>query len=201
MNQTKNREQILKLTQASMVIAILIVLQLTGLGFITVPPVSITTMHIPVIVGAIVMGPYYGALFGGSMGLLSLLNATFRGVSPLDLAFSPFYSGSPLSSIVMSIVVRIFIGLVAGLVFRTLIKHNVNDIISAVIGAFLATLANTVGVMSCLWLLFPKFSMSFKTVLEVVISVNFVIEATAAVIFTLAFAKALPALSKYMKKK
>ena len=201
MANSKNREKILKLTQASMIIAILIVLQISNLGFILIPPVSITIMHIPVIVGAIIMGPFYGAFFGGAMGVLALLNATFRGASPIDIAFSPFYSGSPVSSIFMSVVVRILIGLVAGLVFKALTKYKVNVIISAVIAAIVATLTNTLGVMSCLWLLFPKFGFSFKAIIQTIFAVNFLLEASAAAIFALAFAKALPALNKYIIKK
>ena len=196
MANTKSKNQILQMTQAAMIIAILILLQITGIGFIMVPPVSFTIMHIPVIIGAVIMGPYWGALFGGIMGLSSLINASFRGTSPVDLAFSPFYSGSPISSIIMSVVVRILIGLVAGLVFKALVKHSANDIISAVIAAFLATLTNTAGVMGCLWLLFPKFNVTFKAVIQTIFAVNFLIEAGLAIVFALAFAKVLPAIVK-----
>jgi len=195
-----SREKTLKLVQVSMVIAVLIALDLTGLGFIKFPMASFTTMHIPVIVGAIVLGPVYGGIFGGTMGVISMLEATFKGTGPVDLAFSPFYSGSPFSSVLMSVVVRIFIGVVAGLVFRAMIKSNVNSYISMVVAAFLATATNTVGVLSCLWLLFPSLGINFKIFIEAIITLNFVFELILAIVFSLGFAKALPALKKYMKK-
>ena len=47
-----------KLTQLALLIAIQLILSFTPLGFIILPGmVSITIMHIPVIVGGIVMGP------------------------------------------------------------------------------------------------------------------------------------------------
>lgn len=196
MANTKSKKQILQMAQASMIIAILILLQITGIGFIMIPPVSFTIMHIPVIIGAVVMGPYWGALFGGVMGLSSLINSTIRGSSPVDLAFSPFLSGSPISSIIMALVVRILIGFVAGLIFKSLVKHNVNDIVSAVAAAFLATLTNTAGVMGCLWLLFPDLNVTFKAVVETIFAVNFLIEAGLAVVFAIAFARVLPAFIK-----
>ena len=125
-----------------------------------------------VIVGAIVLGPVYGGIFGGTMGIISMLEATFKGTGPVDLAFSPFYSGSPFSSVLMSVVVRIFIGVVAGLVFRAMIKSNVNSYISMVVAAFLATATNTVGVLSCLWLLFPSLGINFKIFIEAITSAS-----------------------------
>ncbi len=198
--RVKKREAIVKVAQAAMIIAVMLVLDLTNLGMIITPTVAITTYHIPVIVGAIIMGPYYGMLFGGFFGALSIYAASTRGVSIADLAFSPFYSGDPVSSLIMSVGVRILIGLVASLVFRCLTKHNINSIVSCVIAAILATLTNTVGVLTCLWLLFPELSLTFKTVLKIIITVNCFLEVVLAVIFSLAFAKALPALRKYMNK-
>ncbi len=64
----KNRQRTLHLTQLSLLIAIELVVGLTPLSFITVPPVSITVLHIPVIIGAILLGPTDGALLGVVMG-------------------------------------------------------------------------------------------------------------------------------------
>lgn len=198
--QLKNKGKIFNLAAISMLAAIIVVLQVTGLGFIMSPPISMTTLHIPVIVGGIILGPVSGGILGGVMGTLAIINSTIRGVSPADLAFSPFHSGHPVGSIVMSLGVRILIGVVAGLVFRALKKATVNDSISVILSAFLATLTNTIGVMTCLWLIFTDLSVTFKIVIETIFAVNFLLEATAAILFAIAFAKALPALRKYMRK-
>ena len=59
------------MVQLSVLIAIMLLLELTGLGMIKTAGLEITIMLVPVIVGAIVMGPAAGALLGGVFGLIS----------------------------------------------------------------------------------------------------------------------------------
>ena len=63
------------MVQLSVLIAIMLLLELTGLGMIKTAGLEITIMLVPVIVGAIVMGPAAGALLGGVFGLYELLPA------------------------------------------------------------------------------------------------------------------------------
>ena len=67
MNNTK------KFTLTAMFLAILLLLALTPLGFITLGPLNSTTMHIPVIIGSIVLGPKIGSMLGGTFGIISLI--------------------------------------------------------------------------------------------------------------------------------
>ena len=113
-----------KLTQLALLIAIQLILSFTPLGFIILPGmVSITIMHIPVIVGGIVMGPMYGGILGLVFGLLSMYKATTAATSVVDQAFSPFLSGAPVQSIIMCIIPRVLLGVVAALLFRALEKR------------------------------------------------------------------------------
>ena len=50
----KTNFSVRQITMVGMLSAISIFLGLTGLGFIPIPPVKATIMHIPVIIGAIV---------------------------------------------------------------------------------------------------------------------------------------------------
>ena len=59
----------LMLTQLALLTAIEVILTFTPLGFIMIPPVSITVLHIPVIVGAILTGKKGGAVLGGVFGI------------------------------------------------------------------------------------------------------------------------------------
>lgn len=59
----------------AMLAAISIFLGLSGLGFIKIPPVNATIMHIPVIIGAIIEGPIVGGLIGLCFGLFSMYQA------------------------------------------------------------------------------------------------------------------------------
>ena len=76
------RNNILKLVQLAMLIAIIFVLQITGVGFILIPPISITTLVIPVIVGAIIIGPGAGAVLGAVFGGLSMWTASTAAPPP-----------------------------------------------------------------------------------------------------------------------
>lgn len=73
MNQETKRTKLSvhDLVQLSVLIAIMLLLELTGLGMIKTAGLEITIMLVPVIVGAIVMGPAAGALLGGVFGLIS----------------------------------------------------------------------------------------------------------------------------------
>lgn len=90
-----------KLVTASVLGAITIVLGLTPLGLIPLGIINATTMHIPVIIAAIVEGPLVGALVGLIFGISSLANAFLR---PGPISFV-FYN--PL----ISILPRILIGI------------------------------------------------------------------------------------------
>ena len=75
-NETKRTKiSVQDMVQLSVLIAILLLLELTGLGMIKTAGLEITIMLVPVIVGAIVMGPAAGALLGGVFGLYELLPA------------------------------------------------------------------------------------------------------------------------------
>ena len=99
MNTTRKTTQFARL---ALLAAILVVLAYTPLGFITIPPISITLMHIPVIIGSLMLGTTYGGILGLIFGLVSMLKAA-TSPNPADLVFSPFASGMPIQSFVMCI--------------------------------------------------------------------------------------------------
>lgn len=90
-----------KLTTAAVLGAITIVLGITPLGLIPLGIINATTMHIPVIIAAIVEGPVVGGLVGLIFGVFSLINAIIR---PTPISFV-FYN--PL----ISVIPRILIGI------------------------------------------------------------------------------------------
>ena len=112
-------QKTVRLAQLALFIALLAVLTFTPLGFLIVPPVSITFLHIPVIIGAILMGTKSGAILGGAFGILSMIRASFSS-NPIDLLFSPFASGAPVQSIIMCIIPRILLGVIAALLYKLL---------------------------------------------------------------------------------
>jgi uncharacterized membrane protein len=122
--------------------AISIILGLTHWGFIPwFGGISLTIMHVPVIIGAILEGPIVGAGIGLIFGLFSLLQAAIAPTSPSDVWFT-----NPL----LSILPRLFIGPVAWLVWTALKKiPAVGLIASGIIGS----LTNTVLVLGMIGVL------------------------------------------------
>ena len=97
------------MVQLSVLIAILHLLELTGLGMIKTAGLEITIMLVPVIVGAIVMGPGAGALLGGVFGLISFwecfgkssFGVVLMGINGLVEAIVCFFTGAVIAKAVV----------------------------------------------------------------------------------------------------
>lgn len=139
--------------------AIVIVLANTPLGMIQLPIIKATTVHIPVIIGAILLGPMAGAILGGVFGICSLISNTMA-PTLLSFAFSPFMSTTGITGAIKAIWVsvgcRILIGLTAGWLWRLLKKINLNQIVALSVTGFVGSMVNTVAVMGSIYLLFAQ---------------------------------------------
>lgn len=173
------REKISRMTQIALFIALLAVLGFTPLGFIRIPPISITLMHIPVIVGAILLGPGCGALFGLTFGIISLINAIMAPVPPLGLLLSPMVSGYPLRSVIICVVPRVLLGLIAGLLYKLFLRAVKKKRVAIGIAAGASTICHTVMVLGGMWLLFD--AIPLMSIFLTVVSVNGVLELIAAI--------------------
>ena len=139
--------------------AIVVVLANTPLGMIQLPIIKATTVHIPVIIGAILLGPMAGAILGGVFGVCSLISNTMA-PTLLSFAFSPFMSttGVPgaLKAIWISVGCRILTGVVAGWLWKLFKKIKLNQIVALVITGFVGSMVNTITVMGSIYLLFAQ---------------------------------------------
>ena len=135
-----------KMVIIGMLSGISIFMGLTGLGFIPLPFMKATIMHIPVIIGAIIEGPVVGAFVGLVFGLFSMYNAL---VNPTPL--TPIFLNP-----IVSVVPRILIGIVAYYVYKLLKNKFKKESIPIGIAAVLATITNTVGVLGFTYLLYVE---------------------------------------------
>ena len=71
MRQSKNNTR--WLVSVALMAAVVVVLANTPLGMIQLPIIKATTVHIPVILGAVLLGPMAGAILGGVFGVCSLI--------------------------------------------------------------------------------------------------------------------------------
>jgi len=125
-----------------MLSSISIILGVTGLGFIPIPPIKATIMHVPVIIGAILEGPIVGALVGLIFGIFSVIQSI---TAPTVVSFAFM---NPL----VSVLPRILIGLTAYYSYK-MMKTNVKTI-NMVIAAAIGSLTNTIGVLGMIFLLY-----------------------------------------------
>ena len=151
------------MVSVALMAAIVIVLANTPLGMIQLPIIKATTVHIPVIIGAIVLGPTAGAILGGVFGVCSLISNTMA-PTLLSFAFSPFLSTTGISGAIKAIWVsvgcRILIGVVAGwvwILFKKLkMNHKMRQVIALAITGFVGSMVNTIAVMGSIYVLFAK---------------------------------------------
>ena len=190
------------MVSVALMAAIVIVLANTPLGMIQLPIIKATTVHIPVILGAILLGPSAGAILGAVFGICSLISTTMA-PTLLSFAFSPFMSttGIPgaLKAIWISAGCRILIGVAAGWLWILLAKLNINQIIALPIVGFAGSMVNTVTVMGSIYFLFAQ---QYADAREVAVSAVWglimgtvtasgIPEAIAAAILVLAIGKVL----------
>lgn len=161
-----------------LMLAITIILTFTPLGFIQVPPISITIMHIPSIIAGIVAGPIAGAIVGLGMGLASF----FRALTSANIADKLFIN--PL----VSVLPRLFIGVAAYYAYsgvkKLLLKRQstqkLRKGIPALVGSIAGTLTNTVLVLSMIYIVYYTDN-PLVNFIGVAISVNVVVELIVAV--------------------
>ena len=190
------------MVSVALMAAIVIVLANTPLGMIQLPIIKATTVHIPVILGAILLGPGAGAILGAVFGICSLVSNTMA-PTLLSFAFSPFLSttGIPgaLKSIWISVGCRILIGVAAGWLWVLFTKIKLNQFIALPIVGFVGSMVNTVTVMGSIYFLFAQ---QYAEAKEVALTAVFglvmgtvtasgIPEAIAAAILVLALGKVL----------
>ena len=180
------------MVSVALMAAIVIVLANTPLGMIQLPIIKATTVHIPVIIGAILLGPAAGAILGGVFGICSLISNTMA-PTLLSFAFSPF------KAVWISVGCRILIGVAAGWLWILLSKLKVNNIIALPVVGFAGAMVNTITVMGSIYILFAKQYAEAKDVavsavwglVMGTVTASGIPEAIAAAILVLAIGKVL----------
>ncbi|MDR0839334.1 MAG: ECF transporter S component [Oscillospiraceae bacterium] len=133
-----------KMVRLAVLVAILLIMGFTPLGYLKLNPVmTITFNMIPVVVGAIILGPASGAILGLVFGITSFSQA----LTGADALGTLLLNQSALSAIllfVMCIVPRVLAGWLPGLVFSPLDKRGVNRVLAVALTALSGSVFNTV---------------------------------------------------------
>ncbi len=159
----QSKTQMMVLT-AALAAIIVIMANVPFLGYINLGIVSGTTIHIPVIIGAILLGPKAGAMLGLVFGFTSFWKATFQ-PNLTSFCFSPFYSLGEFQgnfwSLIVCFIPRILIGITAYYAFTWMMKllkgkHKTKETIALPIAAIVGSLTNTILVMGSIYLFFGE---------------------------------------------
>lgn len=100
-----------------LLMALELLMSFTFLGYMHIPPISITFAYIPILIAACLLGTLRTTVVGAAFGLASMDKSTAAYVMPMDMIFSPFRSGYSLSSLILSVGTRVPFGFLAGSAF------------------------------------------------------------------------------------
>ena len=116
-------EKTYELVLTALFTAIIVIMAFTPLGYIPLVVINATIIHIPVILGALFLGPKKGAFLGFVFGLTSFINNTFKAATASAFVFSPVlaYNVAGFSGIFKSLYIcfvpRILVGIVPYFVY------------------------------------------------------------------------------------
>ena len=147
------KKNIVRLAQLALLSAIVWLMAFTPIGYLKTAGLEITFIMIPVIIGAIVLGPADGAILGLEWGATSFIQCF--GISAFG---TTLFSLNPVWTFIVCVVPRVLAGWIPGLMFRALQPHDrtAGQVASCVGSALVGTLSNTVFFMSLLMLIFGQ---------------------------------------------
>lgn len=152
---TNTRVKTTQITALGLMMAILLLMAYTPLGYLNIGPLAITFNVIPVAISAIVLGPAGGAAAGSIFGLTSFLQCI--GIGGQSLMGVALFNINPVLAFIQRFVPRLLDGLLLGYIFKGMRKKT-NTYISCAVTGFCSAFLNTVFFMAALVLLFGNTS-------------------------------------------
>lgn len=139
----------LTMVQIAILIAVLLVMSFTPLGYLKIGILSISLLSIPVVIGAMLIGPEAGALLGLVFGLTS-----FAQCFGADAFGAALLNINPFGTFFMCVPTRMLMGYLAGLIFRGIHRADRTRTVSYFAGGLSGAVLNTVFFMGALLLFF-----------------------------------------------
>ncbi len=146
------------MVSTALMAAVVVLLANTPLGMIQLPVIKATTVHIPVILGSILLGPASGAILGFVFGICSIVSNT-TAPTLLSFAFSPFLAADlagVFKALWIAVGCRILLGVIAGWLWIFLKKLRVNSWVALPVTAFISSIMHTILVMGSIYLLLAR---------------------------------------------
>ena len=156
-------------------LALVIVLQLFG-GTITIGAVQLNFTLIPIVLGAILLGPWAGAFLGLACGAIVL----YQVITVPTFFYTAIWTNDPVVTALTCLVKTTVAGLVAGLLFRLIEKKN--RLVAVFVAAGIVPVINTgLFILGCLGMVNSVYGMAngqnvFVFILVGLVTFNFFIE-------------------------
>ena len=156
-------EKTYELVLTALFTAIIVIMAFTPLGYIPLVVINATIIHIPVILGALFLGPKKGAFLGFVFGLTSFINNTFKAATASAFVFSPVLAynidgvAGIFKSLYICFVPRILVGVVPYFIYmliRRIVKGEQRE--GKIFVDALASIILLISVRAFLIRLFPE---------------------------------------------
>ncbi len=142
-------EKTIKMVQMAILIAVLLVMSFTPLGYLHIGPLSISLLTIPVVIGAMLIGPGAGAVLGAVFGITSF--AQCFGADP----FGGMLMGiNPFLTFLVCVPTRTLMGWLSGVIFQAVKKVDKTRTVAYFVGGLSGAILNTIFFMGMLILCF-----------------------------------------------
>lgn len=165
MNNATTMSKTKGMAQVALFAALILIMAFTPfLGYIPLGFTRATIIHIPVIIGSLMLGPKKGAALGFIFGLTSFINNTIN-PSITSFVFTPFYSlgeySGGIGSLIICFVPRILVGVVPYFVYKLVMKLTKKQrgeisTLGLAFAGLSGALTNTLLVMNMIFLFFGE---------------------------------------------
>lgn len=182
------KDRIIRLTALAILTALVIVLQTVASG-IRIGPIPISLTLVPIVVGAVLLGPAAGAGLGAVFGLITII----AGISGADEFTNILWAASPFGLIVVAMGKAVLCGLAAGLIAKALAKR---ETLGCILAALSAPIVNTgvfaIGMLTIFRPVLQDFANGSNAVYYlfiVMVGVNFLVEFSVNAVLSAAIAR------------
>lgn len=139
------------MVEMALLIAIILIMAFTPIGYIRTFGLEITLIVVPVAVGAVTLGPTAGAVLGAVFGITSFIQCF--GMSPFGAVL---LSINPIYTFIVCVLSRILMGGLTGLLYQVFQKSDPLKKISVMFANLCCPLLNTLFFMGTLTLFFYR---------------------------------------------
>lgn len=139
------------MVEMALLIAIILIMAFTPIGYIRTFGLEITLIVVPVAVGAVTLGPTAGAVLGAVFGITNFIQCF--GMSPFGAVL---LSINPIYTFIVCVLSRILMGGLTGLLYKIFQKSNPLKKISVMLANLCCPILNTLFFMGTLTLFFYR---------------------------------------------